>query len=256
MSWKVDINSDLGESFGIYTLGNDQEVMKMITSANIACGMHAGDPSVINTTVKITVQKGVGIGAHPGYPDLQGFGRRDLALDPQDIKNYLIYQVGALEVFARIYGQVLQHVKPHGALYNRAAKDYRVALAIAEAIKTINPSLILLAQARTEMVKAATDVGIRVAEEVFADRAYNPDGTLVDRNDPAAMIHDVVIAIPRVIRMVKEGKVRAVNGEDIAIRADSICVHGDNPQAIDFVIEIRKALKDAGIAIQPLASFI
>ncbi|MBZ4654170.1 MAG: hypothetical protein JG781_1509 [Peptococcaceae bacterium] len=253
---RVDLNSDLGESFGAYTLGMDEAVLGVITSANIACGMHAGDPQVIAATVKMAAQKGVGIGAHPGYPDLQGFGRRNMALSPAEVKDYVIYQIGALEAFARAAGQKLQHVKPHGAMYNMAAKDYGLALAIAEGVKSVNPELILLALANSEMVKAAQDVGLRVAQEVFADRAYNADGTLVARGTPGAMIHDKRVAIPRVVRMVTEGKVTAINGEDIAISADSICVHGDNPEAIHFVREIREALQAAGVSIEPLQNFI
>ncbi|MBZ4653459.1 MAG: hypothetical protein JG781_798 [Peptococcaceae bacterium] len=256
MTKRVDLNSDLGESFGAYTLGMDKEVLEIITSANIACGMHAGDPLVMAATVKMAVQNGTAIGAHPGYPDLQGFGRRNLAMSPGEVKDYVIYQVGALEAFARVQGKRLQHVKAHGAMYNMAAKDYKLALAIAEAVKAVNPDLILLALANSEMVRAAKDVGIKVAEEVFADRAYNPDGTLVARGTPGAMIHDRAVAIPRVVRMVTEGKVTAINGQDILIKADSICVHGDNPEAIDFVKEIRKALMEAGVSVEPLGNFI
>ncbi len=256
MTKRVDLNSDLGESFGVYTLGMDKEVLEVITSANIACGMHAGDPLVMAATVKMAVQTGTAIGAHPGYPDLQGFGRRNLAMSAAEVKDYVIYQVGALEAFARAQGKKLQHVKAHGAMYNMAAKDYKLALALAEAVKAVNPDLILLALANSEMVRAAKDVGVKVAEEVFADRAYNSDGTLVTRGIPGAMIHDRAVAIPRVVRMVTEGKVTAINGEDITIKADSICVHGDNPEAINFVKEIKKALIEAGVSIEPLGNFI
>ncbi|MDN5322512.1 MAG: 5-oxoprolinase (ATP-hydrolyzing) subunit [Clostridia bacterium] len=253
---KVDLNSDLGESFGVYTLGMDNEVLKVITSANIACGMHAGDPRVMGKTVKIAIENKTALGAHPGYPDLQGFGRRNLAMSPAEVKDYVIYQIGALQAFASAYGEKLQHVKAHGAMYNMASKDYKLAFAIAEAVKTVNPKLILLALANSEMVRAAKDIGLRVAEEVFADRAYNPDGTLVARGTPGAMIEDKAIAVSRAVRMVTEGKVTAVNGEDIPIKADSICVHGDNPQAIAFVKEIRKALIEMDVTIEPLANFI
>jgi len=254
--FRVDLNSDLGESFGAYKLGMDKEVLEVITSANIACGLHAGDPMVMAETVQIAAKNQVEIGAHPGFPDLQGFGRRNMNLSYEEVKNYVIYQIGALEAFARKEGKSLQHVKPHGALYNMAAKDYRLALAIAEAIKEVNPELILLALAKSEMVKAAQEIGLKVAQEVFADRGYNPDGTLVARGTPGAMIHDKSIAIPRVVRMVTEGKVTAINGEEISIKADSICVHGDNPLAIEFVREIRAALKEANVKIEPLKNFI
>ncbi|AVX21756.1 MULTISPECIES: LamB/YcsF family protein [Carboxydocella] len=256
MKYRVDLNSDLGESFGVYKLGMDKELLEIITSANIACGMHAGDPRVMSATVKMAVQNGTAIGAHPGYPDLQGFGRRNLAMSPEEVKDYVIYQIGALEAFARTMGTTLQHVKVHGALYNMAARDYKLALAIAEAVKAVNPDLILLALANSEMVRAAKDIGLKVAEEVFADRAYNPDGTLVARGTPGAMIHEKAVAIPRVVRMVTEGKVTAINGEDIDIKADSICVHGDNPEALAFVKEIRTALEEAGVSVEPLANFI
>ncbi|MDK2785178.1 MAG: 5-oxoprolinase (ATP-hydrolyzing) subunit, partial [Bacillota bacterium] len=244
---RVDLNSDVGESFGAYKLGLDAEVLKHVTSANIACGFHAGDPMVMAKTVALAVENGVGIGAHPGYPDLQGFGRRNMNLTPEEVKNFVIYQVGALAAFARAAGRPLQHVKAHGALYNMAAKDAKLARAIAEGVKAVAPDAILLALAGSEMVKAAREVGLKVAQEVFADRAYNPDGTLVPRSQPGSMIHDPEVAIPRAVRMVTEGKVTAITGEEIPIQADSICVHGDNPEAIAFVARIRDALAAAGV---------
>ncbi|MFZ7102135.1 MAG: LamB/YcsF family protein [Peptococcaceae bacterium] len=253
---RVDLNSDLGESFGVYKLGMDQEVLAVITSANIACGMHAGDPLVMTDTVKSAAANKTAIGAHPGYPDLSGFGRRNLVMSPEEIKAYVIYQIGALAAFAKVYGQEIQHVKAHGALYNMAAKDYRTAYAIAEAVKAVDPEMIFMALANSELVKAARDIGLKVAEEVFADRAYNPDGTLVARGTPGAMVHDKDQAVSRTVRMVTEGKVTAVNGEEINIKADSICVHGDNPYAIAFVKEIRNALKKAQVSIEPLANFL
>lgn len=253
---RVDLNSDVGESFGAYKLGLDAEVLKHVTSANIACGFHAGDPMVMAKTVALAVENGVGIGAHPGYPDLQGFGRRNMNLTPEEVKNFVIYQVGALAAFARAAGRPLQHVKAHGALYNMAAKDAKLARAIAEGVKAAAPDAILLALAGSEMVKAAREVGLKVAQEVFADRAYNPDGTLVPRSQPGSMIHDPEVAIPRAVRMVTEGKVTAITGEEIPIQADSICVHGDNPEAIAFVARIRDALAAAGVEVVPLAQVI
>ncbi|MDK2925454.1 MAG: 5-oxoprolinase (ATP-hydrolyzing) subunit [Bacillota bacterium] len=252
---RVDLNSDVGESFGAYKLGLDAEVLKHVTSANIACGLHAGDPMVMAKTVALAAENGVGVGAHPGYPDLQGFGRRNMNLTPDEVKNFVIYQVGALAAFARAAGRPLQHVKAHGALYNMAAKDAKLARAIAEGVKAAAPDAILLALAGSEMVKAAREVGLKVAQEVFADRAYNPDGTLVPRSQPGSMIHDPEVAIPRAVRMVTEGKVTAITGEEISIQADSICVHGDNPEAIAFVARIRDALA-AGVEVVPLAQVI
>lgn len=253
---KVDLNSDLGESFGAYKIGMDQEVLQVITSANIACGMHAGDPLVMAETVKMAVANNTAIGAHPGYPDLQGFGRRNLIMTPEEIKAYVIYQIGALEAFAKAYGKELQHVKAHGALYNMASRDYNVAYAIATAVKEVNKDLIFMALANSQLVNAARDVGLKVAQEVFADRAYNSDGTLVSRGTPGAMIHDKGEAVRRTVRMVTEGKITVINGEEIAIKGDSICVHGDNPHAIAFVKEIRAALNKAGVSIEPLGNFI
>jgi len=256
MGIKVDLNSDLGESFGLYQIGNDENVLKYVTSANIACGFHAGDPVVMSKTVKMAADSNVGIGAHPGYPDLQGFGRRNMALSAEEVTAFVVYQVGALQAFAKSIGKKLQHVKAHGALYNTAAKDIKIARAIAQGIKMVDPDLIFLALANSKMVEAAHETGLRVAQEVFADRAYNPDGTLVARGTPGAVIHDKETAIPRVVKMVIEGKVTAITGEEVDIQADSICVHGDNPQALKFVEEIREALLKAGVEITQLANFI
>lgn len=253
---KVDLNSDVGESFGAYKLGLDAEVLRHVTSANIACGFHAGDFMVMEKTVALAVENKVGIGAHPGFPDLQGFGRRQMKFTRQEVQNLIIYQVGALAAFARAAGQPLQHVKAHGALYNMAAKDPALAEAIAAGIKAAAPEAILLGLAASEMIAAAKKAGLKVAQEVFADRGYNPDGTLVPRSQPGAMIHDPNIAVPRVVRMVTEGKVTAINGEDIHICADSICVHGDNPEAIEFVSSIRTALQQAGVDVVPLGRIL
>lgn len=252
----VDLNADIGESFGNYKLGLDEEVIKYISSANIACGVHAGDPLVMGNTIALAIQNGTSVGAHPGYPDLQGFGRRNMHMSPAEVKAYVIYQIGALTAFAGAAGIEVAHVKPHGALYNMAAKDPALAMAVAEAVKAVNPGLIVLALAGSELVNAAQSLGLKVAQEVFADRAYNPDGTLVPRGLPGAVIHDPDIAIPRLLKMVADGKVRAVNGEDIPICADSICVHGDNPQAVDFVKKIKQALEDSGVLVRPLAGVV
>ncbi|OWZ82850.1 LamB/YcsF family protein [Natranaerobius trueperi] len=251
---RIDLNSDVGESFGIYKLGLDEEVMKEITSANIACGFHAGDYMVMEKTVDLAIANGVGIGVHPGYPDLQGFGRRKMDLGPHEIKNLVMYQVGALKAFAEAKGAQINHVKAHGALYNTAGKDQELAEAIAKGVSAVAPGVIFLGLANSELVKAGKKYGLTVCEEVFADRNYNPDGSLMSRKNPEAILHDPEVAILRVVRMIKEGKIEASNGEDIDIQADSICVHGDNPEAIEFVRQIRKALKYENIQIHTMGS--
>lgn len=252
----VDLNSDLGESFGNYKIGLDEEVIKYVTSANIACGWHAGDPLVMEKTVEIAKKQGTSIGAHPGYPDLMGFGRRSMVVTPEEVKAYLKYQLGALMAFARAKGERIQHVKPHGAMYNTAAKDEDLALAIAEAIYEVDKDIILMGLANSEMIKAGKKIGLKVANEVFADRAYNADGTLVSRKLEGAVIHDTELAISRVVRMIKEGKVTTIDGQDIEIKADSICVHGDNPEAVEFVRKIREKLSDEGIEVTAISNFI
>ena len=253
---KVDLNCDLGESFGAYKIGMDDKVIPMISSCNIACGYHASDPMVMQKTVAMAKEAGIGIGAHPGYPDLMGFGRRNMNVSPKEAAAYVTYQLGALYAFAKAAGVKLQHVKPHGALYNMAGKDYKLALEIAEAVQDFDSSLILMGLAGSESVIAAQDIGLPVAREVFADRAYMPDGSLVPRSREGAVIHDEELAISRVIRMVKEHKVTAIDGHDIEIVPDSICVHGDNEKALVFVTRIREALAAEGIEIAPLSEFI
>lgn len=252
----IDLNSDLGESFGSYKIGLDEEVLKIVSSANIACGWHAGDPVVMRNTVEAAVKNSVGIGAHPGFFDIMGFGRRNMTVSPDEMKQYTIYQIGALYGFVKAAGGKMQHIKPHGAMYNMAAKDGKLARAIIEGIWEVDRDLIVLGLAGSEMVNAAVEKGLKVANEVFADRAYNADGSLVARSLPGSMIIDKKIAISRVIRMVTEGKVTAINGEDINIKADSICVHGDNPEATDFVRLIKEELSKARVEIKPLNQFI
>ncbi|WP_326910083.1 LamB/YcsF family protein [Sedimentibacter sp. MB31-C6] len=254
--YQVDLNSDIGESFGNYNLGLDEEVAKYISSANIACGFHAGDPNVMEKTVKTAIRENVSIGAHPGYPDLMGFGRRNINVSANEIKNYIKYQIGALWAFAQSSGIKLQHVKPHGAMYNMAAKNKELAKAIAEGIYEVDSDLILVGLANSELIRAGLEVNLKVANEVFADRAYNTDGTLVPRGKEGAVIHDTDIAINRVIKMVKEEKVKTISGEEINIKADTICVHGDNPQAVDFVNNIKKTLENEGIQIVSMKNFI
>ena len=248
----IDLNCDLGESFGAYTIGMDSAVIPFITSANVACGYHAGDPLIMQKTVAACKQHGVHIGAHPGYPDLVGFGRRNLAATPAEVKAYIQYQVGALSAFCAAAGVPLCHVKPHGAMYNMAAKDEALARAVCEGILEVNPRLTLLALSGSAMVRAARELGLRVKNEVFADRGYQADGTLVPRSKPGAMITDEDEAIARVIRMAKEGVVRSVDGVDVPLTADSVCVHGDGEKALAFVQRIRAALTDAGIEVKAL----
>ncbi len=253
---KVDLNCDLGESFGAYTIGMDEKVIPLISSCNIACGFHASDPEVMQKTVRLAKEAGIGIGAHPGYPDLMGFGRRNLNVSPAEAGAYITYQLGALYAFARSVGVRIQHVKPHGAFYNMAGKDHALALAIAKAVQAFDPELILLGLAGSESVKAAQEIGLPAAREVFADRAYMPDGSLMPRTMEGAVIHDEAEAIRRVVRMVKEHRVTACDGTDIEIVPDSICVHGDNEKALTFVTQIRAALGAEGVEIAPLAMII
>jgi len=252
--YKVDLNSDLGESFGIYTLGKDREILEWITSVNIACGWHAGDPIVMNETVKKAKENGVNIGAHPGFLDKMGFGRRELKITPEELKNYVKYQLGALTAIAEIYNKKIQHVKPHGAMYNMATKNKKLAIAIAEAIYEVDQEIILLGLSNSELTRAGKKVGLKVAHEVFADRAYEEDGTLVSRSKEGAVIHDVSIVADRIITMIKEKKVKTIHGEWIDIKADSICVHGDTKEALEFIKEIRKKLNDHDIKIVPLSA--
>lgn len=246
----VDLNCDLGESFGRYTLGLDEVVIPMISSANIACGYHAGDPLVMDQTVRMAAEHGVSIGAHTGFPDLMGFGRRNMAVTAEEAKAYTQYQLGALMAFAAKYGVKVAHVKPHGAMYNMAAKDYALSKAICEAIYEIAPSIKLLGLAGSEMIRAAKDTGLPYAQEVFADRAYEDDGTLVARSKPGAMITDEELAIDRVVDMVLHGRVISINGREVPLAADSICVHGDGEKAVEFVRKIRRALEEEGIEIR------
>ena len=246
---KVDLNADLGESFGRYTLGLDTEILPVISSANIACGFHASDPVVMEKTVRLAKEAGAAIGAHPGYPDLMGFGRRNMAVSPAEARTYILYQLGALDAFLRPLGLRMQHVKPHGALYNTAAADYPLAKAVCEAVRDFDPELILLGLSGSELIRAAEDTGLRACSEVFADRAYEEDGTLVSRKKPGAMITDEQEAIRRTVRMVTEGKVTAVTGKEIALRADSVCVHGDGEKAVLFAKSIREELEKNGIRV-------
>ncbi|SKC40774.1 LamB/YcsF family protein [Maledivibacter halophilus] len=252
--FSVDLNSDLGESFGNYIIGNDEKVLDYVTSVNIACGFHGGDPVVMERTVKMAVEKGVAIGAHPGYPDLMGFGRRNMNISLEEARSYMIYQIGALKTFVESCGGRLQHVKPHGALYNTAAKDYELAKTLAKAVYDVDKDLIFMGLSNSELTRAGKDVGLKVANEVFADRAYNNDGTLVSRKIKGAVIHDTELCVNRVLDMVKNGTVESVNGSKIEIVANSICVHGDNEMALEFTKTLREKLSENGVMLKSLKS--
>ena len=245
----VDLNCDLGESFGAYRLGNDAEMLELVTSANIACGFHAGDPSVMKKTVQLALAKQVAVGAHPGLPDLAGFGRREMAVSPEEVFDMVVYQTGALAAFVKAEGGTLHHVKPHGALYNMAAVNSSLAEAIAEAVYKLHPEAILYGLAGSELIKAGKKLGLKTASEVFADRTYQPNGTLTSRRLPNALITDQQQAVKQVVRMVKAGKVTTVQGTDVTIQADTICIHGDGPHAIPFARQIREALLAESISI-------
>ena len=254
MATKIDLNCDMGESFGMYKLGLDEEVIGHISSASIACGFHAGDPMWMLRTVRLAEEQGVAVGAHPSFPDLAGFGRRKMDITPEEAKADLTYQIGALQAFTQ--SKRLQHVKPHGAMYNQAVNDEALARAICEAVIGVDPSLVLVALAGSRWVSIAREMGLRVAREIFADRALNPDGTLVSRSVPGAVLHDVADVVERSVRMVTEGTATAVNGEEIDVEAESLCVHGDTPGAVEMASSLRRALEAAGVEIVPLGQLV
>ncbi len=255
----IDLNSDVGESFGNYTLGLDGEVIPLISSANVACGFHAGDPAVMKQTIKTARQNGVAVGAHPGLPDLIGFGRRQMDVSLEEIHDYVIYQVGALQAFAAAQGIKLQHVKPHGALYTMAVQDNAIWDTVAQAIAAVDPNLILFVLAganRADLESIGAQNGVRIAFEFFGDRAYNPDGSLVSRKEPGAVIHDHEAVAAKVLKMVTEGRVVCIDGSEIDMAADTICVHGDNPAALTLVKNIRESLEAAGVKIAAPQTFL
>jgi len=254
MAARIDFNCDMGESFGMYQMGLDAEVIKYITSANIACGFHAGDPNWMRTTVKLAEEHGVAVGAHPGFPDLSGFGRRTMAVSADEARNDVIYQMGALQAFTT--AKKLQHVKPHGAMYNMAVNDESLAMAICEAALEVDPDVIMLALAGSRWAEVAEDAGLRVAREIFADRALNADGTLVSRSLPGSVIHDTNAVVDRSLRMVTEGEAIAVTGEVIEVRADSLCLHGDTPGAVELARALKQALVEEDVAIVPLNELV
>jgi UPF0271 protein len=248
----IDINCDMGESFGRWTLGSDAEVMPFISSANVACGGHAGDPSVMAATVRIAKQHGVAIGAHPGYPDLAGFGRRQLAMSHDEVRNMMLAQIGALHAIARSQDAEINHVKPHGALYNQAMRDPRLARAVVEAIRAFSRSLLVFCLPDSEVERAAHGLDLPVALEGFADRAYEPNGSLVDRTLPGAVLSDEEAAGEQAVELAR-GQVRARDGTVVRLKVDTICVHGDNPAAVALVMAVRARLERAGLSIAPPA---
>jgi UPF0271 protein len=246
---KIDINCDMGESYGAWKMGADAEVMPFISSANIACGFHGGDPATIRQTVKLAVDHGVAIGAHPSLPDLQGFGRRVMKISPQDMYDLVVYQAGAVEAFARAAGATLHHVKCHGALYNTAANDEGLSEAMARAVKDLGGSVILYALSGSKSLSIAKTAGIRVAGEVFADRGYSDDGTLAPRDKPGAMIEDANVAAERALAMIEKGYVTSLSGRPVPVSPDTLCLHGDQPGAVSFAKAIRKAFSEHGISV-------
>jgi 5-oxoprolinase (ATP-hydrolysing) subunit A len=253
MTRTIDLNSDLGESYGRWTLGDDAAMVRSITSANLACGFHAGDFGVMDATVALCKHAGVGVGAQPGYPDLQGFGRRPLGMTPAEVEQCVLYQIGALYGFCRAHGVELQHVKPHGALYNQAAADRALAAAIARAVARFSRQLPLLGLASSSaFAEAAADAGVRLVAEAFADRRYNPDGSLQSRSVPGSLLTDPAEAAEQALRLVCEGSVRAHDGTSVAVHAESVCFHGDTPGAPTIVATARARLEAAGVAVRPL----
>ena len=254
MKPKIDFNCDMGESFGMYKMGLDEEVIRHITSANVACGFHAGGPGWMRKTVELAEARGVAVGAHPSFPDLAGFGRRNMVVSPQEARDDVVYQVGALSAFTS--SGRLQHVKPHGAMYNMAVNDPDLAKAICEAALSVDESIALLALAGSQWIDVARGMGLRVGREIFADRALNADGTLVSRSAPGSVIHDTAEVVERSLRMVTEGKARAISGETIELEADSLCLHGDTPGAVEMASALKRALESEGVEIVPLGEIV
>jgi UPF0271 protein len=246
----IDLNCDMGESFGAWRMGADAEVMPLITSANIACGFHAGDPATIRRTVQLAVQHGVAIGAHPSLPDLQGFGRRAMRITPQEMYDLVVYQAGAVEAFARAAGARLHHVKCHGALYNMAATDAALSEAMARAVKDLGGGVMLYALSNSTMMSVARQAGVRVAGEVFADRGYAEDGTLAPRDAPGGMIENAAQAVAQALGMIEQGFVQSLSGRRVPVAPDTLCLHGDQPGAVAFARALREAFRDKDIEIR------
>src|SRR2546423_4764428 len=249
---RIDINSDLGESFGAYRIGNDAGLMKSITSANVAAGFHAGDPSVLRETIRMAKANRVAVGAHPGFPDLVGFGRRELNVTPAEAEDFVLYQLAAVAGVAGAEGVKIQHVKPHGALFNMAVRNAELSSAIARGVAAFDRSLILFGLPGSEILRAGRAAGLRVAAEVFADRAYEPDGSPASRREPGSLIHDASAVVVRAVRMVKERNVVAIDGSVVPLDADTICVHGDTPGSDDLAAKIRAGLEAAGVTVKAI----
>lgn len=248
----IDLNCDAGEAFGLWPMGDDEMLIPLVTSVNIACGAHAGDPLVMRRTVELAVQHGAAIGAHPGYPDLQGFGRRAIALSPGEVEAWMLAQIGALFAIVKAAGASLQHVKPHGALYNAAADDPALAAAIARAVQAFDPHLIVVARAASAQVKVCRDLGLRVAEEAFIDRGYDANGRLLSRNQPGALITDPQIAATRVIELMRDGGMHTTDGAWLKMRPQTLCIHSDTPGAAKLARELRETLTQTGVQFRPL----
>jgi UPF0271 protein len=251
---RIDINSDIGESFGAYSIGDDEGLMKAITSANVAAGFHAGDPSVLRDTIRSAKRHGVAVGAHPGFPDLVGFGRRELNVTPKEAEDMVLYQVAAVAGVAAAEGVRIQHVKPHGALFNMAVRNSELSSAIARAVAAFDPTLILFGLPGSEILTAGKAAGLRVAAEVFADRAYEPDGSLASRRKPGSVIHDPEAVVARAVRMANDRTVVAIDGSVVALEADTICVHGDTPGSDQLAARIRAGLEAAGITVKAIGA--
>jgi UPF0271 protein len=252
----VDLNADLGESFGSFTVGRDAELIPLLSSANLACGFHGGDPRVMDRTVRACRDAGVAVGAHPSFPDLVGFGRRVLDVTGVEAETDVLYQVAALDGFCRRHGVPMRHVKPHGALYNHANRSGEVARGIAAAVAGHDAALMLVCQPGTELARAGEAAGLTVAYEGFADRAYNPDGSLVARSVEGSVHHDPARAAEQALRMVTEGTVVAIDGTVVDLRVDTLCVHGDNPEAVELIRSLRERLAAAGVALRPLREVV
>lgn len=250
----IDFNCDMGESFGSYEMKFDREIVRYVSSINVATGFHAGDPNWMRASVELAAQHNVAVGAHPSYPDLVGFGRRDMALSPSEVKNAITYQIGALAAFTG--ERRLQHVKPHGAMYNKAVRDPAEAAAIIEAIREFDPGLIHVVLAGSAWERLAREAGVPVAREAYSDRAITPEGTLVPRSQPGAVLHEPDEVVARVLKIATEGRVVTVDGDEIPFEADTICLHGDNPGAVEIAAAVREALDGAGIAVKPMAQIV
>ncbi len=249
--FSVDLNCDMGESFGAWKTGSDAELMKFVSSANIACGFHAGDPTTVRQTIELAIRNDIAIGAHPGFPDLQGFGRRSMSLSPQEVSDLVLYQVSAIKGVCEAFGAKLHHVKPHGALYNQAAQDSKLAETICQAIKSIDEEIILYGLSGSFLISEAEKLDLNTANEVFADRTYTADGNLTPRTKPNALITDTEQAVSQVLQMIKESTVTALTGEEVSLKAETICIHGDGKNALEFAKALNQNLKETSIKIKP-----